>query len=289
MERAIRRHIGGSPFGNRNVFMDDDRFTKFEPFDSSPRPPGLLSYAAPRPAPRPPASPGDIRLFQVFGITVFLNWTWFVLAAYELRQGKGYYSSLAWNIAELLGIFEIVLLHEFGHALACRSVGGTANKITLWPLGGLAFVNPPPRPGPTLWSIAAGPLVNVALIPVLILAGAIIRAMGLPGDARILAGQLQTINFMLLVFNILPLYPLDGGQILQSLLWFGIGRARSLLVAATIGLLGAVALGAFGLYDRSLLTVAIAFFIGSQAYNARKAGAMMLAYERRTAPAGRWA
>ena len=56
-----------------------------------------------------------------------------------------------------------MLTHEFGHALACRSVGGTADNIMLWPLGGVAYVNPPQRPGATLWSIAAGPLVNVAL------------------------------------------------------------------------------------------------------------------------------
>ena len=68
---------------------------------------------------------------------------------------------------ECLALFVIVLLHEFGHALACRQVGGQANQIVLWPLGGVAYVAPPPRPGPTLWSIAAGPLVNVALTPVL--------------------------------------------------------------------------------------------------------------------------
>ena len=80
----------------------------------------------------------------------------------------GGYSSLVWNVLEYLALFAIVLLHEFGHALACRQVGGKANQIVLWPLGGVAYVAPPPRPGATLWSIAAGPLVNVALAPVLI-------------------------------------------------------------------------------------------------------------------------
>jgi hypothetical protein len=64
--------------------------------------------------------------------------------------------------------FLIVTLHEFGHALACRQVGGQANQIVLWPLGGVAYVDPPPRPGATLWSIAAGPLVNVVLLPILL-------------------------------------------------------------------------------------------------------------------------
>ena len=57
-------------------------------------------------------------------------------------------------------------MHEFGHALACRQVGGKANQIMLWPLGGVAYVSPPQRPGAMLWSIAAGPLVNVVLVPV---------------------------------------------------------------------------------------------------------------------------
>ena len=64
-------------------------------------------------------------------------------------------------------ILNLILAHEFGHSLACRSVGGEANRIVLWPLGGIAYVSPPQRPGATLWSIAAGPLVNVALVPVL--------------------------------------------------------------------------------------------------------------------------
>ena len=67
---------------------------------------------------------------------------------------------------EYLSLFLIVLIHEFGHQLACRSVGGKTHDIVLWLLGGVAYVSPPQRPGAQLWSIAAGPLVNVALIPV---------------------------------------------------------------------------------------------------------------------------
>ena len=67
---------------------------------------------------------------------------------------------------EYLALFLIVLTHEFGHQLACRSVGGKTHDIVLWLLGGVAYVSPPQRPGAQLWSIAAGPLVNVALIPV---------------------------------------------------------------------------------------------------------------------------
>src|SRR5579863_10452634 len=115
----------------------------------------------------PSLQQGSIRLFRLSGIDVFLHWSWFFMAVYEINTRSGLYSSVRWNVLEYLALFGIVLLHEFGHALACRSVGGTADRIMLWPLGGVAYVDPPQRPGATLWSIAAGPLVNVALLPVL--------------------------------------------------------------------------------------------------------------------------
>src|SRR5215471_16039850 len=113
----------------------------------------------------PNAGQGSIRLFRFSAVTVSLHRSWFLAAVFEIHGAIGHYSSLVWNVAEYLCLFLIVLLHEFGHALACRQVGGIANRIVLWPLGGVAFVNPPPRPGATLWSIAAGPLVNVVLLP----------------------------------------------------------------------------------------------------------------------------
>src|SRR3954470_6909181 len=122
--------------------------------------------------------PRGFRLFRLFGIDVFLHWSWIVVGALEIQYRRGQYSSVGWNVAEYLALFAIVLLHEFGHALACRQVGGRADRILLWPLGGVAFVDPPPRPGATLWSIAAGPLVNVALIPVLFALNAAARSSG---------------------------------------------------------------------------------------------------------------
>src|SRR6266436_5924548 len=113
-----------------------------------------------------PTRQGSLRLFRVAGIDLFLHWSWFLVAFYGISTRAKDYSSLVWPVLDYLTLFAIVLLHEFGHALACRQVGGKANQIVLWPLGGVAYVSPPPRPGATLWSIAAGPLVNVALLPV---------------------------------------------------------------------------------------------------------------------------
>src|SRR5208283_5202548 len=148
-------------------------------------------------------------------------------------------------------LFGIVLLHEFGHALACRQVGGTADRILLWPLGGVAYVNPPQRPGATLWSLAAGPLVNVALLVILSLLGILNRSLGLVEtmpNAHAFLRALWFMNLGLLIFNMLPIYPLDGGQILRSLLWFVLGRARSLMAATVIGFVGVAGLIALAVY-----------------------------------------
>src|ERR1039457_7215479 len=125
-----------------------------------------------------PTRQGSFRLFRFAGIDVYLHWSWFLIAVYGINIRAGKYSSMAWPVLEYLALFLIVLIHEFGHALACRQVGGKANQIVLWPLGGVAYVNPPQRPGTTLWSIAAGPLVNVVLLPVLYTAVVVARSAG---------------------------------------------------------------------------------------------------------------
>jgi Zn-dependent protease len=191
----------------------------------------------------PSGRKGSIHLFRFSGIDVFLHWSWFLVAVFEINSRKGSYSSVTWNILEYLALFLIVTLHEFGHALACRQVGGTADHIVLWPLGGVAYVNPPQRPGATLWSIAAGPLVNAALLVILYVTGMLSHGsawLAASPDLHALLRAIWGINFGLLVFNLLPIYPLDGGQILRSLLWFALGRARSLMAAAVVGLLGSV-------------------------------------------------
>src|SRR5438552_7309039 len=147
---------------------------------------------------------GSVHLFRFAGVDVFLHWSWFVVAIIEIQSRSGRYTSIAWNVAEYLALFLIVTLHEFGHAMACRQVGGQANQIVLWPLGGVAYVAPPPRAGATLWSIAAGPLVNVALFPILTALVALSKSLGwaatLP-DAHALFRAVWFINLLLLLFN----------------------------------------------------------------------------------------
>ena len=215
-----------------------------------------------------PTQGGSIRLFRVAGIDVFLHWSWFLVAVYEVQVWRSMFSSPIWAVLLYLGLFVLVTMHEFGHALACRQVGGRAERIVLWPLGGIAFVSPPPRAGAMLWSIAAGPMVNLLLLPILTYAQ---HAAGRAGwvntnvDAYLVLLWLWRINLMLLLFNLLPIYPLDGGQIVRALLWFPLGQIRSLFIATGIGFVGGGALLLWAFSQQSIWIGIMAFFLLSQA------------------------
>jgi Zn-dependent protease len=225
----------------------------------------------------------SIHLFRLAGVEVYLHWSWFLVAVIEIGSASGRYSSIAWSVAEYLALFLIVLMHEFGHALACRQVGGTANRIMLWPLGGVAYVSPPQRPGATLWSIAAGPLVNVALLPVLGGAFFAVRAMGwqlaMP-DAYHLISSVLWIDIGLLAFNLLPIYPLDGGQILRSLLWFMLGRGRSLATATVIGFIGIAGFVALAAWMHSVWLLIMAGYMLMNCWNGLKAARVLIRNEK---------
>ena len=207
----------------------------------------------------------SIHLFRFAGVDVYLHWFWFLFAAFEISNRTKTYSSIAWNVLEYLALFFIVLLHEYGHALACRQVGGKANEILLWPLGGMAYVSPPQQPTATLWSSLAGPLVNVQLFLVFTPLGVIIdRSLKLAKTAPDVHSFFLTLigmNAILLAFNLLPIYPLDGGQIIRSLLWYVVGRARSLKAAAAIGFACVAGLLGFAVLRRSLWIGILALFV----------------------------
>lgn len=201
---------------------------------------------------------GSLWLFRLAGINVYVHWSWLLIVWFQAQWRAAAadnsnsllppYQWGMWHALQFLVLFAIVLLHEFGHALACLQVGGLANTIVLWPLGGIAFVKPPQRPGACLWTFAAGPLVNVALVPLL---GGLLLLGGsgepfveghvdwsaVSPDLPLFLHAVFQLNLLLLIFNLLPVYPLDGGQILQALLWFVIGRAESLMVASLLGML----------------------------------------------------
>lgn len=231
---------------------------------------------------------GSIRLFKLFGINVLLHWSWFVVALWAVQNRTTSYNSAIWNVFEYLGLFAIVLMHEFGHSLACRQVGGKAEQIILWPLGGVAYVNPPNRPGAHLWSIAAGPLVNLVIGAVMWSVYQLLKdSPSFEEWAEVTAPDTFTclvtlfyINAGLFIFNMLPVYPLDGGQILRSLLWFVCGAGKSLLIASVIGFIGVAALGFYAFQQGSFWLGILTFFVGSRCIQGWKQAQAMMRIEK---------
>ncbi|HRK30680.1 MAG TPA: site-2 protease family protein [Tepidisphaeraceae bacterium] len=199
---------------------------------------------------------GSVPLFTLFGIRVRAHASLLIFIILILLFGFGGGTSLESRVQSATMLFAIVLLHEFGHCFAARWVGGTAEDILMTPLGGLAMTGAPRRPLPTFITVAGGPAVNVVIC--LICGAGLYLTLGFfplgpftfgeafsrvnSGGWLQIAGYLYwlyTMSYALLLFNLLPVWPLDGGQLLQSILWRPLGYYRSMLWAVTIGLVGA--------------------------------------------------
>lgn len=222
----------------------------------------------------------DIRVHVAFIIcAVVLIWM-------ELpERGSGEEVALGRILVDAVGtyalLFLIVLLHEFGHCFGARYTGGEADEILLWPLGGLAYVNPPHTASAHMATTAAGPLVNVlicALCSVTLVVwmghlGAVpwnplypFTPVSRPLWYTANLGQLWVmrfygISYFLLLINLLPIFPFDGGRIVQAWLWPKKGYRASMEIATATGMIGAIVIGVFGLFlEESWLLLMIAFF-----------------------------
>ena len=187
----------------------------------------------------------SLTLGRVAGIRVGVNWSWLVVLALivwtlysgifpetEPGLGPGTYAAMALVAAVLF--FVSLLLHEFGHALVARREGMEIDGITLWLFGGVArFKGMFPSAGAEFRIAAAGPLVSLGIGVLFVL---VAWLSGLPRSVDAVAAYLGWVNLILVVFNLLPALPLDGGRILRSALWAGRGSfAWGTRVAASIG------------------------------------------------------
>jgi Zn-dependent protease len=214
---------------------------------------------------------GSIRIGQVAGINIRVHMLFLIYIAWRLFQAQGEVATMALFMGVLFGI---VLLHELGHCFGARSVGGDARDILMWPLGGLAYAAAPMRPWPQFVTVAAGPLVNVLLclvsggivyayvhLPQLLLLNPF-RGIMLPGQMNWIAltWVFYQINLMLLAFNLLPIYPLDGGQLFHAIIWPFVGLRRATVIACYVGLLGCAMFGLWGLRGGGEMLIFIAIF-----------------------------
>lgn len=166
-------------------------------------------------------------------------------------------------------LFLCVLLHELGHVFAARYYGVKTRDVTLWPFGGIASMEEmPEKPGQELIVALAGPAVNVAIAAVLLLwFGARVdpeKLASIDDPAISLAVKVAGANIMLVVFNMIPAFPMDGGRVLRALLAMRMGNARATELAATIGQGFAILFGVLGvLYNPMLVIIAVFIFFAA--------------------------
>jgi stage IV sporulation protein FB len=175
----------------------------------------------------------------------------------------------AWNsVIFVLLLFFCVLLHEFGHIFTARAFKVSTPYVTLLPIGGVAQLERIPEESGQEFLIAiAGPLVNIAIAGLLILAGADItatRATAVEDMQVSMLDRLADVNIFLALFNLIPAFPMDGGRVLRAALASKLGYVRATEIAARIGQFVAFALGFVGLlYNPILIFIAIFVYLAA--------------------------
>ncbi len=177
-----------------------------------------------------------LRVGRICGVALSIHWSWLPCLVLWVVLGAKSYSSWLWALGQILGVFLIVTLHELGHVVAARRLGQTAQEVILWPLGGLALVEFSKRWGTELLIAAAGPAVNLVLVPIVFF---LWHQFGYyhGGDVSNFLWQLGWANSAILLFNLLPIWPLDGGRIIQSAMTARLGLARSRFAGSLLGII----------------------------------------------------
>jgi Zn-dependent protease len=238
---------------------------------------------------------------RIAGVTVrlhllFLLFVGFWLVFTFLEAPTGERASATWRVLCLVAmLFGCVLLHEFGHCAGARKVGGWADEVVLWPLGGLAFVRVPHTPYHQLVATICGPVVNLVLglmsLAVLLTAGfrpgsyalVIAPVQTLSGQQvstgwPFWVGAFFTINATLFSFNLLPAFPMDGGRILRDILWWQGTYREATRMAVQVAKITAIAMVVVGIYlglkgwltvDRVLLLLAAWVYLNAELENQR--------------------
>ncbi|MDX6633585.1 MAG: hypothetical protein QOG09_1551 [Solirubrobacterales bacterium] len=203
---------------------------------------------------------GSLTLFRIRGIRIAVDYSWFLILFLFIFWMSSFYRDVlgaqqadsgayALAVASALLFFASIVLHELGHALVAIRNGIGIKGITLWMFGGIAQMDRESEtPGQEFRIAAAGPLVTLAIVVVLGAISLIVdgsgqsaKALRIRSDSGVsglmaMVGWLTSMNIFLLVFNLIPGYPLDGGRIAQSIAWRLTGdRNRATRFAATLG------------------------------------------------------
>ncbi|HEV2131475.1 MAG TPA: site-2 protease family protein [Longimicrobiaceae bacterium] len=214
----------------------------------------------------------SIKVARIAGIDVKIHLTFLLLltwigVTYYLRGGAPVAIE---GLIFILLLFASVLLHEFGHALAARRYGIPTYDITLLPIGGVArLVRMPDDPRQELVVALAGPAVNVGIALALLLVLGWVGdpselVMRLEDPAFSMAAKLTAANLFLVLFNLVPAFPMDGGRVLRAALAMRMNYVRATQIAASIGQGIAFLFGFLGLfYNPLLIFIALFVYLGA--------------------------
>ena len=207
------------------------------------------------------------KITDIAGIGVYVHWSFLILplliAGSALSSGSGIAAAVE-AVLFVLAIFGCVLLHELGHALMARQFGIGTQSITLLPIGGVASLDRMPRrPLHELAVALAGPAVNVAIAGLLVVvtAGTLSTMFNMTAINQSFLIRLLWANVGLVVFNMLPAFPMDGGRVLRSLLAGFMPHVRATNIAATVGQVMAGLFAVVGIASQQWMLVFVAAFV----------------------------
>jgi Zn-dependent protease len=205
----------------------------------------------------------SLKIGRWFGIDVFVHPTFWLLPLLVVMSGAG---NVPFELAALFGAFGCVALHEYGHALAARLFGIQTRDITLYPLGGVARLEGmPERPWPEIVVALAGPAVNVViaagLFGLLLIDGVIPGGGSAVSVPDALFARLMWVNLILAGFNLLPVFPMDGGRVFRALLSVVTDRVTATEVAVMVGTVLAGLMALAGLWFGQFMLVILAVFV----------------------------
>jgi len=230
----------------------------------------------------------SIKLFTVGGTAVRVHLTFLLLVAWiaimEWRQGTP--QDAARGVLFILVLFTCVVLHEFGHILAARRYGIRTPDVTLLPIGGVASLERmPEKPSQEIIVSLAGPAVNAVIAFVIFALQLDTSVLSVGAIQGSFLAQIAVANLVLLVFNLIPAFPMDGGRILRGVLALWLGFPRATQVAARIGQGLAIVLGIYGFMGHPLLVLIAIFIFAAAGAEARYVKLRELARGRTVADA----
>ncbi len=207
-----------------------------------------------------------IRIVTVEGIPIRIHFTFLLLLLWVAAVGIGEGTQHTWiSVIFVIALFACVVLHELGHALTALRYGIHTRDITLYPIGGIASLEQMPEPKSELWIALAGPAVNL-LISIILGIGLSIAHISFAPSSK--SGGVTTIlvdlfwaNIILMAFNMLPAFPMDGGRVLRALLARRMDPVEATRIAASVGQGFALLIGLFSVLTLNFLLGLIAVFV----------------------------